>query len=643
MIEGRKGLDPPPCTILKKTRVFYTPDKEVDMEKKKHHVGITDTTLRDAHQSLWATRMRLTDILPIAERIDEIGYHSVEVWGGATFDVCMRFLNEDPWDRLHRIREKFKHTKIQMLLRGQNLVAYRNYADDLLEEFVKRGVAGGLDIIRIFDALNDTRNMQKAIELTKREGAHAQGTICYTISPLHDIDHFVETANELVEMGSDSICIKDMSGILAPYTAFELVKRLKETVEVPIQLHCHASTGMASNSYIKAIEAGADIIDCAAAPLSLYTSQPAVESMVASFKDTPYELDLDFEAIRDVSEYFEVVSKNRKLMGVEQPLIDVTVISHQIPGGMATNLIAQLEQQNALDRMEEVLEEIPLVRKDMGYPPLVTPTSQLVGTQAVFNVLLGERYKIIPREIENYVKGYYGRPAGPIDEELKRKVLKGEEPISCRPADMLEPELPKAKRELDPDLVEKEEDYISYAIFPDIALKFFRWRKNPVIKDEDAPQKVMERREKMLQEGSALEDLTDRLATMVSEGVSQAMQNLSITVSLGGAQTSGETAAATSAAPRRAGTTVGQDELGLVLVRAPMVGTFYATPSPGAPPYVQEGDEVEEGQVLCIIEVMKLFNEISSPTAGRIKHILVESGTGLEYDEIIMEIEPLEG
>ncbi|RJP27028.1 MAG: pyruvate carboxylase subunit B [Actinobacteria bacterium] len=613
------------------------------MDEKKPRVGITDTTLRDAHQSLWATRMRLTDILPIAERIDEIGYHSVEVWGGATFDVCMRYLNEDPWDRLHRIRERFKHTKIQMLLRGQNLVAYRNYADDLLEEFIKRGVAGGLDIIRIFDALNDTRNMQKAIEITRREGAHAQGTICYTISPVHDIDHFVETARELVDMGSDSICIKDMSGILAPYKAFELVERLKETVEVPIQLHCHASTGMASNSYIKAIEAGADVVDCAAAPLSLYTSQPAVESMVASLQDTPYQLDLDFDAIRDVSEYFEVVSKNRKLMGVEQPIIDVTVISHQIPGGMATNLIAQLEQQNALDRMEEVLEEIPIVRKDMGYPPLVTPTSQLVGTQAVFNVLLGERYKIIPREIENYVKGYYGRPAGPIDEELKRRALKGEDPITCRPADMLEPELPKAKRELNPDLVEKEEDFISYAIFPDIALKFFRWRKNPVIDDEDAPLKQMEKRERMFLDGSSIEDLTESLAVMVSEGVSQALQNLSITVSLGGASTGEAYAATPASAPARGGPAarVDREELGKLMVRSPMVGTFYATPSPGAPPYVQEGDAVEEGQTLCLIEVMKLFNEIPSPTAGRVKRILARHGEGVEYDEIIMEIEPL--
>ncbi|OFW57372.1 MAG: hypothetical protein A2W01_06965, partial [Candidatus Solincola sediminis] len=479
------------------------------MEGKQHRFSITDTTLRDAPQSLWATRMHLTDILPIAERIDEVGYHSVEVWGGAVFDVCMRFLNEDPWDRLYRIREKFKHTKLQMLLRGQNLVAYRNFADDLVEEFIKRAVAGGIDIIRIFDALNDTRNIEKAIEVTRREGAHAQGTICYTISPVHDMEHFVETAKVLVDMGSQSICVKDMSGILAPYVSYELVKRLKEAVEVPIQLHAHASTGMASNSYIKGIEAGADIIDCAVAPLSLYTSQPAVESMIASFRGTDYELDLNFDAVRDVSEYFEVVSRRRKLMGVEQPLIDVTVISHQIPGGMATNLIAQLEQQNAIDRMEEVLEEIPNVRKDMGYPPLVTPTSQLVGTQAVLNVVLGERYKIIPREIENYVRGYYGRPPAPIDEELKDRVLKGEEPITCRPADVLEPELPKAKRELDPSLVEKEEDYLSYAIFPDVALDFFKWRKNPALKDEEAPRKSMQRREQMFIEDTSLESLTD--------------------------------------------------------------------------------------------------------------------------------------
>ncbi|WP_458011098.1 pyruvate/oxaloacetate carboxyltransferase [Candidatus Solincola sp.] len=612
------------------------------MDKKKRLVMVTDTTLRDAHQSLWATRMRLTDILPIAERIDEVGYHSVEVWGGATFDVCMRYLNEDPWDRLYRIREKFKRTKLQMLLRGQNLVAYRNFADDLVEEFIKRAVAGGIDIIRIFDALNDVRNMQKSIEVTKREGAHAQGTICYTISPVHTIEGYVETAKTLVEMGADSICIKDMSGILAPYVAYELVRRLKEAVEVPVQLHSHASTGMASTSYLKAIEAGADIVDCAAAPLALYTSQPAIETLVASLKDTEYELDLDFEAIRDVSEYFEVVSKKRKLMGAEQPLIDITVISHQIPGGMATNLIAQLEQQNALDRMEEVLEEIPRVRKDMGYPPLVTPTSQLVGTQAVFNVLLGERYKIIPREIVNYVKGYYGKPAGPISEELMEKALKGEKPITCRPADLLEPELPKAKRELDPSLVEKEEDYISYAIFPDVALKFFQWRKNPVIdEEEEPPQKAMERRERAMLDGTYLEELSAKLADVVSEGVSRALQNLTVTISLGGQVAAAEAAPAPS---RRAQVAqLEREELGLVQVRSPMVGTFYRTPSPGAPPFVEEGDEVKEGQTLCLIEVMKLFNEIPSPVDGRVKRILAEHGKGVEYDEVLMEIEPSGG
>ncbi len=617
-------------------------DKGAKMEKKKRLVLVTDTTLRDAHQSLWATRMHLTDILPIAERIDEVGYHSVEVWGGATFDVCMRYLNEDPWDRLYRIREKFKNTKLQMLLRGQNLVAYRNFADDLVEEFIKKAVAGGIDIIRIFDALNDVRNMQKSIEVTKREGAHAQGTICYTISPVHTIEGYVETAKTLVEMGADSICIKDMSGILAPYVAYELVKRLKEAVEVPIQLHSHASTGMATTSYLKAIEAGADIVDCAAAPLSLYTSQPAIESLVASLQDTEYELDLDFEAIRDVSEYFEVVSKKRKLMGAEQPLIDITVISHQIPGGMATNLIAQLEQQNALDRMEEVLEEIPRVRKDMGYPPLVTPTSQLVGTQAVFNVLLGERYKIIPREVVNYVKGLYGKPAGPISEELMEKALKGEKPITCRPADLLEPELPKAKRELDPSLVEKEEDYISYAIFPDVALKFFQWRKNPVInEEEEPPQKAMERRERAMMDGAYIEELSERLAEVVSEGVSRALQNLTVTVSLGGQTGAPETASS----PSQRGQVAQRDkeEMGLVLVRSPMVGTFYRTPSPGAPPFVEEGDEVKEGQTLCLIEVMKLFNEIPSPVDGRVISILAEHGKGVEYDEVIMEIEPLGG
>lgn len=610
------------------------------MDGKKHRFSVTDTTLRDAPQSLWATRMHLTDILPIAERIDEVGYHSVEVWGGAVFDVCMRYLNEDPWDRLYRIREKFKHTKLQMLLRGQNLVAYRNFADDLVEEFIKRAVAGGIDIIRIFDALNDTRNIEKAIEVTRSEGAHAQGTICYTISPVHDMEHFVEMAKVLVDMGSQSVCVKDMSGILAPYVSYELVKRLKEAVEVPIHLHAHASTGMASNSYIKGIEAGADTIDCAVAPLSLYTSQPAVETIIASFRDTDYQLDLDFDAVRDVSEYFEVVARRRKLMGIEQPLIDVTVLSHQIPGGMATNLIAQLEQQNAIDRMEEVLEEIPIVRKDMGYPPLVTPTSQLVGTQAVLNVVLGERYKIIPREIENYVRGFYGRPPAEINEQLRERVLKGEEPITCRPADVLEPELPKAKRELDPDLVEKEEDYLSYAIFPDVALDFFKWRKNPILKDEEAPRKSMQRREQMFVEDTSLESLTDDIVNKVSEGVSKAFQNLTITLTVGegGAR---EPAAGGAAAHARPGSDAAEKraDFNLIQVKAPMVGTFYRTPSPGSPPFVEEGDLVETGQVLCMIEVMKLFNEIPSPAAGRIKHIRVEHGRGVEYDQVLLEIE----
>ncbi len=608
--------------------------------EKIHRVGITDTTLRDAPQSLWATRMRLTDILPIAERIEEVGYHSVEVWGGATFDVCMRYLNEDPWERLKRVREKFAHTKIQMLLRGQNIVGYRNYPDDVLEEFIKRTVAGGMDIIRIFDALNDTRNMQKAIEFTVREGAHAQGTICYTISPVHDIDFFIKVAEELVDMGSNSICIKDMSGILAPYVAYDLVKRLKEVVEVPIQLHSHASTGMASNSYIKAIEAGADVVDCAAAPLSLYTSQPAVETMVASLRDTPYELDLDFEAIRDVSEYFEVVARNRKLMGQEQPLIDVTVISHQIPGGMATNLIAQLEQQNALDRMEEVLEEIPRVRQDMGYPPLVTPTSQLVGTQAVFNVILGERYKIIPREIENYVRGFYGRTPAPISGELKEKALKGEEPIDCRPGDVLEPELPRAKADLDPALVEKEEDYLSYALFPDTALKFFQWRANPTT-EETAPQRQMERREHQYSEDRSAVDMAENIAQIVSHEVSQAFQNMSITINLGGG--SSEVGHAKAPAAGRSAAAEEESDLNLIHVKSPMVGTFYRTSAPGSPPYVEVGDEVKEGQILCIIEVMKLFNEIHAPVAGVVKRIVPEHAAGVEYDEILMEIEPAGG
>lgn len=441
-------------------------------------VKITETVLRDAHQSLMATRMTTEEMLPIAEKLDKVGYHSLEVWGGATFDACLRFLNEDPWERLRELKKRIKNTPLQMLLRGQNLVGYRHYPDDIVEKFIEKAVANGIDIIRIFDALNDVRNLEVAIKATKRVGAHAQGTLVYTISPVHTIDHYIRVAKELVELGVDSICIKDMSGILSPCIAYELVKRLKETVNVPIQLHSHYTSGMASMTYLKAIEAGVDAIDTAISPLALGTSQPATETMVAALKGTQYDTGLDLELLSEIASYFKEVKQNHykeiefsMVMGV-----DTDVLVYQVPGGMLSNLIAQLKEQKALDKYREVLEEIPKVREDLGYPPLVTPMSQIVGTQAVLNVITGERYKMVPKEVKEYVKGLYGRPPAPISEEVKRKIMGDEETIQVRPADLLKPQFEEAKEEIK-EYYEQEEDVLTYVLFPQIAKKFFEYRR----------------------------------------------------------------------------------------------------------------------------------------------------------------------
>lgn len=438
-------------------------------------VRITDTTLRDAHQSLLATRMKTADMLPVAERLDAVGFHSLEVWGGATYDSCMRFLNEDPWERLRTIRGAFKKTKLQMLLRGQNLVGYKHYPDDVVEEFVKRAVANGIDIMRIFDALNDVRNLEKAMEVSKREGAHVQATVCYTISPVHNVEYYVERAKVLVGMGADSICIKDMAGILYPADAYEIVKRIKEDLGIPVQLHCHYTSGMASMSYLKAIEAGCDVIDCAISSMALSTSQPPVETMVAALKGTPYDTGLDLGLLSDIADYFREVRKKYGEFDLASPTVDTNVLVYQIPGGMISNFISQLGQQNALDRLRDVLEEVPRVRKDLGYPPLVTPSSQIVGSQAVFNVLTGERYRMVTNEVKAYMKGLYGNPPAPVDESVRRRIIGDEQPVTGRPADHIEPGLDEARRE-SAAYAESVEDVLLYALFPQVALKFLQER-----------------------------------------------------------------------------------------------------------------------------------------------------------------------
>jgi len=438
-------------------------------------VGITDLTLRDGHQSLLATRMRTDDMIPIVEQMDEIGYASMEVWGGATFDSCMRFLNEDPWMRLRELRKRVKKTKLMMLLRGQNLVGYRNYADDVVTEFCKRAVGNGIDIMRIFDALNDVRNMAKAIEVSKKEGAHIQGTISYTISPVHDVDYYVRMSRTLAEMGSDSICLKDMAGILSPVMAYDIVSRIKHQVNLPVQVHCHYTSGYASMTYLKAIEAGADVVDCCISSMAMGTAHPAVETLVATLAEMPCATGLDLKKLKEIADYFKTV--RRKYADIDVgTMVDAGVLIWQIPGGMLSNFVDQLAKQNASDKLEQVLDEVPRVREDLGYPPLVTPTSQIVGTQAVLNVVAGGRYKMVTNEVKNYLRGLYGRPPGQVNEELRKQIIGDEEVVTVRPADTIPPGLEEAAEQAAP-YMEQPEDILSMAIFPQVAIKFLQERQ----------------------------------------------------------------------------------------------------------------------------------------------------------------------
>jgi oxaloacetate decarboxylase alpha subunit len=645
------------------------------MEQKG--IRFTDTTLRDAHQSLWATRMSLNDMLPVLEQFDRVGYWSLEMWGGATFDVCLRYLNEDPWERLTAIRQRIKNTRLQMLLRGQNVVGYRNYPDDVLEEFVNRAAERGIDIFRIFDALNDVRNLEKAVEYVKKAGKHAQGTLCFAISPVHTVDYYVACAREQKELGIDSICIKDMAGILSPKMAFELVSALKQEIGLEVQVHCHASSGMAVASYVKAVEAGADVIDTAAAALAFFTSQPAVETMLGCFQGTPWETKLNLDALETINQHFEKLSADKCITGTK--VVDSMVIVHQIPGGMASNLLAQLKEQKAEHRLAEVLEEVPRVREDLGYPPLVTPTSQIVGVQAVMNVIAGERYKIVPKEVRDYVKGLYGRPPAPIREAIVKKILGDDKPIKGRPADKLEPGIPRARRELPRDLVEKEEDYISYAIFPEVALKFFQWRKNPAKVEESRtvppetksktepppvsktqPEEPGIRRLRSLLELASLHSVVEldweigEEKIRIKRGATEPPKTGEIPVAVPApppiaavaVQSVGQVDLPSPPAEQKTTTpaTEGVPVSGAARteqITSPMVGTFYSRARPEAPPFVEKGDVVEPGQTLCIVEAMKLMNEIQAEKKCRIVDILVKDGESVEYGQPLIIVEPL--
>jgi oxaloacetate decarboxylase alpha subunit len=646
---------------------------------------ITDTTLRDAHQSLWATRMRTDDILGIIDVMDSAGFYSLEVWGGATFDVCMRFLRENPWERLRQVKAKAKKTPLQMLLRGQNILGYRNYPDDLLDRFVALAVENGIEIFRIFDALNDTRNLAQAIKSVKKYGAHAQGTICYTTSPVHTVKEFVRVATEQVEMGIDSLCIKDMAGILSPIAAERLVSALVAAMDVPIQLHCHATSGMATASYVEGVRAGAGAIDCAISSMAGFSSQPPVETMIAIFEETSYNANLDVEALKKICKYFSDLAPKRKL---DQQhcvnIIDPEILIHHIPGGMISNLRSQLEQQNALDRLDQVFEELPRVREDLGYPPLVTPTSQIVGIQAVMNVLAGQRYELVSQEIKDYVRGLYGRPPAPIAARIRRKILGNDKPITGRPADLLPPILPNATEGVDPKLILGEEDIISYCLFPEPALEFFKWRALPLEQRPPPPADLELKKEKAVAEEkppaaprpflapadySSLHDLLAKVRELNLSELTIRRDDLTLTLKADippavsptpteapaptpapsptavtnpsapapAAAPDSKPAAPAPAAPPE--TAAPQNAAKTATIDAPLNGTFYMCSGPGKPPFVNVGDEVKAGATVCTVEAMKLFNEIKASADCRVVKFLAEHGKPVKKGDPLVSVE----
>ncbi|RMF89874.1 MAG: oxaloacetate decarboxylase subunit alpha [Methanobacteriota archaeon] len=567
-------------------------------------VRITDLTLRDAHQSLLATRMRTRDMLPILEQMDEVGFYSMEVWGGATFDCAMRYLNEDPWERIRSIKRGLEKTPTQMLLRGQNLVGYRHYPDDIVEKFVVLAAKNGVDIFRIFDAMNDVRNMELAIRTALKQGAHVQGAISYTTSPVHTLDAFAKMAVELEALGCHSLCIKDMSGIITPKDAYNLIKRLKEDISIPIDLHSHCTSGMALMAYQAACEAGVDILDCVFSPLSQGTSFPPVESVVAALQGTECDTGIKLESLTRITPYFaEIREKYAALINPVSERVDVNVLQYQIPGGMLSNLVSQLKEQNALDRFEEVLKETPRVRKDLGYPPLVTPTSQVVGIQAVMNVLTGERYKVIPNEVKEYVKGMYGRIPGEIDPELKKKILGDEEPITVRPADLLEPQLQSLAKEAETmGIIKSEEDLLSYALFPAIAVKFLRGeieeeKLEPPKKEAALPKDALPTEFLVEIDG---EEYDVRVTPTGYTEIERAVKKRPKEGVEGGITTNMQ---------------------GIILKIN-----------------VNVGDNVKEGDVVAVIEAMKMENEIVAPYSGVVEDIFVSVGDTINSGDVIMVI-----
>ncbi len=607
-------------------------------------VLITDVGLRDGHQSLLATRMRTEDMLPIAQKLDAVGYWSLEVWGGATFDTCLRFLKEDPWERLRALRAAMPNTKLQMLLRGQNLVGYRHYADDVVERFIERSATNGIDVFRIFDALNDVRNLDRAVSEVKACGKHAEATICYTVSPVHSIDRFVDLAKKLEDLGTDTICIKDMAGLLAPLDAYHLVRRLKAAVKVPLHLHSHYTSGMASMASLMAILGGLDMLDTSISPLAGGTSHPATETLVASLQNTPYDTRLDLASFQPITEHFRTVRRKYRQFESDFTGVDAEILTSQIPGGMLSNLAAQLTEQNALDRMKEVLDEVPRVRKEMGYPPLVTPTSQIVGTQATLNVLTGERYKVITTETKNYFLGLYGRAPGQVDLDVMARATGDETPIKSRPADRLEPELDEAKKEL-PASAQSIEDQLSFVLFPAIASDFFEAREkgdltpdpldvgsakgpstahelhlapvefNVTVHGETYHVKVSGSGRKVDGRKPYYIRVNDKLEEVSLEPIQEVLAGVPESQEIG-----------TGGKPKRPKPTKPGD------VAPPMPGRVVKV-------LVAVNDSVKVGDPLLIIEAMKMESRVPAPIDGKVSAILVNDGDNVKTDETVIQLE----
>ena len=592
-------------------------------------VQVTDVILRDAHQSLIATRMRTEDMLPICQKLDAIGYWSLEVWGGATFDACIRFLKEDPWQRLAQLREALPNTRLQMLLRGQNLLGYRHYADDVVEAFVQRCAANGIDVFRVFDALNDLRNIETAMKAVKEAGKHAQGTICYTTSPVHNADSFVEQARQLQDMGADSIAIKDMAGLLTPYATAELVSAIKKAVPLDLVIHSHSTSGLAPLCQLKAVEAGADRIDTAISAFAGGTSHPATECQVAALKGTPFDTGLDLDKISEIGDYFREIRKRYHQFESEFTREDISVQINQVPGGMMSNLANQLKEQNALSRIREVFEEIPRVRKDLGYPPLVTPTSQIVGTQAVYNVLAGERYKTITNEVKRYLQGGYGRPPADVNEEVRKKAIGNEQHSDERPADAIGPEWNKLKEDIG-GLAENDEDVLIFAMFPDLGREYLQQRKDGELKPEP-----------LLEVSSGGKD-SGAMATEFKLDVHGETYEVAITgvgnpgsgrkklyVSLDGMpeevifEPLNEYVAEKGTSRKQA------SEPGHVTA---------AMPGNVVDVLVAEGDKVEAGQAVLVTEAMKMESEIHANIAGTVQSVNVSKGDRINPGEVLVEI-----